>query len=420
MVGNILRSKVTWLVTLGAVLMALAMGTSYLGAFLSPEDHIHEFPIGLVNEDEGVSVLGQSQNRGADAIEGITADDPERGDAIEWIVYDSRGDLIEAMHRNEIYGGLVIPADFTRNLASIVRPEMADGEPQAATIELVYNDGGGSLPGAQGREIVQTAAEQIDAEARVQILRTLQSQEQQVPPTMVALVADPVQIRETDEIPAGENTGHGMGSFYIAVVTTVGAFLAADVVSVGVDFVTGHTSMGPRLTRLRGEAIRSTLWEMYKTKLILFLAVALASASVLTWFIVSVTGTPVSNTSAFFGVILLAMVAIGALTLLLITLFSLPGILIGLLVTTILGVPSAFGIFPSEMMPRFYQVLGDVLPVRYLSDAVRSLLFFDGRGDAGLTRGVWVLAIYAVVSIVLGTLASWVMSRRRGDQVEAA
>src|SRR5690606_22513474 len=115
----------------------------------------------------------------------------------------------------------------------------------------------------------------------------------------------------------------------------------------------------------------------------------------LTWFIVSVMGTPVSNTWAFFGVILLAMVAIGALTLLLITLFSLPGILIGLLVTTILGVPSAFGIFPSEMMPRFYQVLGDVLPVRYLSDAVRSLLFFDGRGDAGLTRGVWVLAIYA-------------------------
>ncbi|HWV35066.1 MAG TPA: hypothetical protein VNZ55_05490, partial [Thermomicrobiales bacterium] len=62
MLNRIFGKTVTWVITLGALVMALAMGVGYLGAFLSPEQHIHDFPIGIVNEDAGFSVLGQSQN----------------------------------------------------------------------------------------------------------------------------------------------------------------------------------------------------------------------------------------------------------------------------------------------------------------------------------------------------------------------
>ena len=412
MVRTIFRSHATWLVTLGAVIIALAMGISYLGAFLSPEAHVEAFPLGIVSEDAGMSVPGQLQNRGDDVVASITAN-PDAGDAISWIEYGTRDELVTAMHDNEIYGGLVVSSDFTRNLASIARPGVTGDEPTAATIELLYNEGGGSLAGAQGREILRTAADGVDSAARAEILRGLEAQGQQVEPTMVMLLGDPVQVVETVEIPAPDNTGHGMGSFYIAVVAVVGAFLAADVVSIGVDFVTGHTSMGPRLTRLRGEPIQASLWAMYRAKLALFTGVAVLTSAILTWFIVVAMDTPVSSTWALLGVLLLAEMAIGALTLLLITLFSVPGILIGLLVTTIVGVPSAMGVFPAEMMPVFYRAMGNVLPVRYLSDAVRALVFFDGNGDAGLTRGVTVLAIYAGVSLVLGALASWWISRRR-------
>ncbi len=357
MVKTIFRSHATWLATLGALIIALAMGMSYLGAFLSPEAHVEAFPVGIVNEDEGISVVGQTQNRGDDVVASITGS-PDTGDAISWIEYDTRDELVSAMHDNAIYGGMVVPGDFTRDLASIARPGVTGDEPTAATIELLYNEGGGSLAGAQGREILRTAAEEVDSAARAEILRGLEAQGQQVEPTMVTLLADPVQIVETVEIPAQANTGHGMGSFYIAVVTVVGAFLAADVVSIGVDFVTGHTSMGPRLTRLRGEPIQASLWAMYRAKLALFIGVAVLTSAILTWFIVGAMGTPVSSTWALLGVLLLAQVAIGALTLLLITVFSLPGILIGLLVTTIVGVPSAMGVFPAEMMPAFYRALG--------------------------------------------------------------
>ncbi|HWV24696.1 MAG TPA: ABC transporter permease, partial [Thermomicrobiales bacterium] len=336
---------------------------------------------------------------------------PERGDAIKWITYDSRDDLVAAMEKNELYGGLVIPEDFTRNLVSIAEPQVTGGTSQAATIEVLYNNGAGSLPSAQGKEIVNAAAQAVDARANGELLRRLQGQGTDVKPTMIPLVANPVHIVETDLIPAGENTGHGMGAFYIAVVTTVGAFLAADIVSVGVDFVAGHTSMGRFMSRLRGETVPATPLQMFIAKFSLFTLAAIISSGLLTWFVVSIMGTPVAGSLQFFGVILLGMMAIGMLTLFLITLLSLPGILIGLLFTTILGVPSAFGIFPKEMLPTVYQWLGEILPVRYLSDATRSLVFFDGRGGAGLTTGVQVLGAYAAISAVLAVVVAWIWTR---------
>lgn len=411
MLNRIFGKTVTWVIALGAILMALAMGMGYLGAFLSPEEHIHNFPIGIVNDDAGISVLGQSQNKGDEAYAAIVAEDPERGGAVKWITYDTREDLVAAMEKNALYGGVVIPEDFTRDLVSIAQPQVTGGESRAATVEVLYNNGAGSLPSAQGKEIVNTAAEAIDARASGELLRRFQSQGAELKPTMIPLVADPVRIEETDLIPAGENTGHGMGAFYIAVVTTVGAFLAADVVSVGVDFVAGHTAMGRFMTRLRGSTVIANPIQMFVAKFALFTGTSVIAAAALTWFVVSVMGTPVPGAWQFYGVILLGMMAIGMLTLFLITLLSLPGILVGLLFTTILGVPSAFGIFPKEMLPSLYQWLGEVLPVRYLSDATRSLIFFNGRGDAGLTTGVWVLAAYALVSAILAIIVAWVWTR---------
>lgn len=410
MVKRIFRSHATWIVSMGALVMALAMGVSYLGAFLSPEAHMEAFPLGIVNEDEGIVVAGQPQNRGDEVLARITVSSDVR---IEWIEYGSRDELLAAMRENDIYGGMVITDGFTRHLAGIVLPGAMGEEPSAAVLELVYNEGGGSLAGAQGQQILRAAAAEVDSAARTEILAGLEGR--QVDPAMVTLIADPVQVQETVAVPAPANTGHGMGSFYIAVVTVVGAFLAADVVSIGVDFVTGHTSMGPRLTRLRGEPVPASLWAMYRAKLALFLAVSVLASTTLTWFITGPMGTPVSDSWVLLGVLLLAQVAIGALTLLLITVFSLPGILIGLVATTILGVPSAMGVFPAQLMPPFYRAMGDVLPVRYLSDAVRALIYFDGNGDAGLTRGVVVLALYAAASLVLGALASWWISSRRGE-----
>ncbi len=60
------------------------------------------------------------------------------------------------------------------------------------------------------------------------------------------------------------------------------------------------------------------------------------------------------------------------------------------------------------MLPTIYQWAGDVLPLRYITDGVRAIMFSDGNGAAGLTRAIIALAIMAVVGVILsGIIARW-------------
>ena len=109
---------------------------------------------------------------------------------------------------------------------------------------------------------------------------------------------------------------------------------------------------------------------------------------------------------------MLGTAAIASITLLLLTAFGIPGAVAAVLFTTILGVPAAGGVYPSQAMPGLFRFLGGVMPLRYLTDGARSIMWFDGRGGAGLTTGAWVLAAYTVVCVALSGVLATAFDRR--------
>jgi uncharacterized phage infection (PIP) family protein YhgE len=111
-------------------------------------------------------------------------------------------------------------------------------------------------------------------------------------------------------------------------------------------------------------------------------------------------------------VVALGVLAAGWLTLLCVTAFGVLGEVLVILLTTIFGVPSARGVYPAEALPGFFRFLGTFLPLRYLTDAVRAVFFFDGNDDAGLRRGVVVLWVWALGSLLIGGLVAGAISRR--------
>jgi ABC-type multidrug transport system permease subunit len=113
----------------------------------------------------------------------------------------------------------------------------------------------------------------------------------------------------------------------------------------------------------------------------------------------------VSSAPKVYAVAALGAICIGMLSLMFLLLFGLAGELIGVLFTTIFGVPSALGVYPEQAVPGVFRWISSWHPLRYLTDALRSLAFFDGSG-AGLGRGVTVLAIWLVVAVLLGAAAS--------------
>lgn len=87
------------------------------------------------------------------------------------------------------------------------------------------------------------------------------------------------------------------------------------------------------------------------------------------------------------------------------------GELLGVLSTTIMGVPAALGIYPSQAIPAVFRFIATWHPMRYLSDGMRSIAFYDASG-AGLGRGVTVVAVWLVGAVVVGGVSAWLLDRR--------
>ena len=83
------------------------------------------------------------------------------------------------------------------------------------------------------------------------------------------------------------------------------------------------------------------------------------------------------------------------------------GQLIALLVFVYLALASSGGTVPLEALGGFFRFIANFEPLRQIFDGVRAILYFDGRGAAGLTRA-WVasgigLAFWVSVGLLVTT-----------------
>ena len=109
---------------------------------------------------------------------------------------------------------------------------------------------------------------------------------------------------------------------------------------------------------------------------------------------------------------ILGTLAVAAVSLFFQTAFGRLGLLVGIIFFTILGVPASGGAYPVQMIPGFWQFLYNLLPMRYLTDGIRSLLFLGGNQEAGLGMALVVLPAYAISGILLAWFTSYQIGRR--------
>jgi hypothetical protein len=85
----------------------------------------------------------------------------------------------------------------------------------------------------------------------------------------------------------------------------------------------------------------------------------------------------------------LAMWAAVSVTMFFAVAFGPAGIGISAVLNVILGLVSSDGTTPIVALPPFYQEYANWLPLRYVSDGLRSLLFYDDSLDAVRLEGGW-------------------------------
>jgi uncharacterized phage infection (PIP) family protein YhgE len=194
-----------------------------------------------------------------------------------------------------------------------------------------------------------------------------------------------------------------MSAFYFPMMLILSSFLGTNVMGTLIDlFSEERYKKGLKVSPLN----------LFYTKALLYSLMGLITGLLVTFMAVVVLGmdTPDWLSLTLFAV--LGSLAVAEVALFFQMAFGRLGLLVGVIFFTILGVPASGGPYPSEMLPSLWQFLHNWLPMRYMTDGVRSILFMGGNGEAGLTAAIIALSIYVISGLLLAWLFSYFIGMR--------
>ncbi|MFD9394360.1 YhgE/Pip domain-containing protein [Streptomyces sp. NPDC060000] len=388
----LLRRPGLWLVpTVLTGLLALLLSLLYMGGVVSPQQDLHHLPVALVNGDTGKPPSGQEQNLGTQIAAAITSD--TSSDTADWRRL-TRAQAQDELDSGKVYGALVIPADFTDSVAALTTTH-ATARP---TLTVLTNPAKGSLGSSLASRITTTAAQQ----ASQTIGKRLTAAAAGADSTRKLLLADPVVVTTQAGHALGDHSGLGLSAFYYTLLLVLAGFMGGNVISNGVDTALGYADneIGPWHTRLPTVPISRT--QTLLLKMLMTAGITVVSVSLVLLACVSALGMDATHIPLLWIYSYCAALAVGLGVQAINAAFGGIGQLVSMFVFIVLGLPSSGATVPLQAVPGFYRFLSHFEPMRQLSDGVRAILYFDARGDAGLTRAWTMIAIGAAAGLLFG------------------
>ncbi|MDX3230193.1 SNG1 family protein [Streptomyces sp. ME19-01-6] len=397
---RVLRAKPLWMAN-GVItgVLALLFTVFYVGANIDPVDHMTKLPVGLVNSDKGAAVGGKRVNLGARITESINKSTAS-GDSIDWQVMGEK-EMKEGLGKGKLYGALVVPADFTSSITALTGTTTT-GTPARPRLTVLTNQSAGSLGSGLARTATTQAAENASLQVGKELTAQIGTAQAKLPTAARVLLADPAAVTVEDGHPLDSRSGLGLTAFYYALVLVVCGMLSANVISGQVDHALGytHNDMGP--LRLHRPLIRATRVQTLAISSTLMVGLSLLMGTLVMVGAVGIMGMDAPHLPLLwlYSVGAIAVSGIGALTLL--AVFGTPGMLVVTLVFIGMAVPTSGATTPIEALPGFYRFLAEFEPLRQITGGIRSILYYDAQGDAGLTRGWVMMAAGLVVAALFG------------------
>jgi hypothetical protein len=282
------------------------------------------------------------------------------------------------------YTAVVIPPGFTNNLLALAGVSRATSKP---AVELLTNPRAGTLAVSLATGVLQPALSHASGAIGQKLMSLSSARPAGAAPSPV--LADPVTVSVAPYRPPPSHSALGLSPFYIALLTTFCGFLGGVIVATSIDAVLGYvtTEIGPVWGQRQPVAISRVQTLISKWVMAAPLTVILTGLMLFT--AVVILGM---NSSDFLSLWLLCwfaamVVAIG--TLALFAALGTLGQIVALLVFVYLALASSGGTVPLEALGGFFRFIANFEPLRQILDGVRAILYFDGRGAAGLTRA-WV------------------------------
>nr|WP_227985453.1 ABC transporter permease [Nocardia spumae] len=401
-----------WLFPVAVVsLVAALLGLLYLDYVVDPERNLHDFPIALVNQDVGetLGTPGQEKrvNFGDQVADGLRAAVPS--DEFDLRVLG----LTEAqrqMQNGQVYGSVVIPSDFSKRLGILGVGSVIPGDIEQPIITLQTNPRTGAFATQIVVRFGNQALPQINAQVGKQLTEQVQAQLKPQPggPPAPELsgatrlqLQQPLQlvVQEFHPLPGG--SGEGLTAFFYSLLLLLAGMLGAMIVHTLVDSTLGFipTEYGPWYVHYPATPVSRMRTLLIKWGIMTVAALVVSGIFV---GIGAALGMPLDNPLGLYLYGVLAMIAVGFTGISILAAIGSAGLLVNMILFIVLGLPSSGGTVPIEATPKYLGWLATFEPMHQVFLAVRSLLYFDGNGAAGFTRGFWMTVLGLTIGVVLG------------------
>ncbi|OBA83936.1 hypothetical protein A9W99_05950 [Mycobacterium sp. 1164966.3] len=378
-----------------------ALCALYLGGILNPTTNLRHFPIAVVNEDAGPA--------GAKIVDGLTAGLDKNKFDVRVVHPDEAKRLMDTA---KVYGELFIPVNFSTNLREFGESSVTPNRPNRPSVTILTNQRAGTLGSSIAGQTLSQAMAKANAQVGQYVSEEVAAQTGGAPLTGASALglASPIDVKSAVYNPLPNGTGNGLSAFYYALLLLLAGFTGSIVVSTLVDSMLGYVpaEFGPvyRFAELISISRFRTLlvkWGLMVVLALLTSAVYLAIAHGL--------GMPVDRGWQLWIFGVFAISAVGITSSSLIAVLGSMGMLFSMLIFVILGLPSAGATVPLEAVPTFFRWLAKFEPMHQVFLGVRSLLYLNGVGNAGLSQALLMTAIGLVIGLLLGGITTRIYDR---------
>ncbi|ORW84513.1 hypothetical protein AWB92_02330 [Mycobacterium sp. IEC1808] len=387
-----------------------ALCALYLGGILNPMTNLRHFPIAVVNEDAGPA--------GAQITDGLVAGLDKNKFDVRVVSHDEAQRLLDTAH---VYGELVIPPTFSSNLHEFGASAVTPGRTTRPSVTISTNPRAGTLGASIAGQTLTQAMAVANGRVGQRLSADVAAETGGVPLTGVSALglANPIDVKSGVYNALPNGTGNGLSAFYFALLLLLAGFTGSVVVSTLVDALLGYVPAEWGPVYRFAEQVKISRFQTLQLKWAIMTLLALLTSGVYL-AIAHGLGMPIPLGWQLWAYGVFAIIAVGITSSSILSVLGSMGLLVSMLIFVILGLPSAGATVPLEATPPFFRWAAKFEPMHQVFLGVRSLVYLNGRADAGLSQALWLTGIGLAIGLLLGGIVTHLYDRKGFHRIPGA